>query len=102
VNSTFSTNSVNYASVVTRDDRKLYIALVNYESSPKPVNVMLSGDNVLSQGLAHVLTSSSLSDENTFESPLLISPKTTTLQVSNSFVYTMPKYSVSILELQLQ
>ena len=65
-----------YATAALDEDNKgLIVKLVNTSDSNKEVRIDLKGRNVGSKGTLTVLTSERLSDENSFEHPMKISPK---------------------------
>ena len=80
----------------------ILVKLVNISDAPRNAQINLSGVSSLTgAGTALVLTSGKPTDENSFEDPKRISPKTTALtQVKPQFDYVCPAYSVSILRLK--
>ncbi len=65
-----------YATAAKDSNKKeLIIKLVNTSNSNQNITVNLSGKKVSSKGIMTVLTSDSLVDENSFETPDKISPK---------------------------
>ena len=80
----------------------ILIKLVNISDTPRSTQINLKGVSTLSKtGSAIVLTSEKPSDENSFENPKKIAPKTVRLSdVKPQFDYVCPAYSVSILRLK--
>ena len=80
----------------------ILVKLVNISDSPRTTQVNLKGVASLSPiGTALVLTSEKPTDENSFENPKKIAPKTVKLtDVKSQFDYVCPAYSVSILRLK--
>jgi alpha-L-arabinofuranosidase len=80
------------------------VKAVNRSSKPKSVEIKLSSNIALSgRGTAEVLTSSDLSDENSFEQPRKVAPVMRELTgLGRSFVYTFDGYSVTVLRIEQQ
>jgi len=93
-----------YANASIDSNSDIIIKVVNISSSNRKVRINLNGiaqNKINPEGTAIVLTSSNLEDENSFEQPNLITPKTKKIKgISNSFDYTFDKYSVTVLRIK--
>ncbi|WP_329116816.1 alpha-L-arabinofuranosidase C-terminal domain-containing protein [Streptomyces sp. NBC_01465] len=89
--------------VTTRDPGtgRLYAAVVNFGSVPRTTPVEITGARrVRATGRATVLSGTSLSDTNTLTDPEKLIPRTHRItNLSTTFTYTFPPYSVTVLEL---
>lgn len=89
-----------YAHVGETDDGKVYVKIINISSVSHDIRIKL--DNVPSlkeTGLATVI-SGNADDENSFDNPTLVAPKTSVLSgVSNDFNYSVSPNSATVLEL---
>jgi alpha-N-arabinofuranosidase len=88
---------------VTRDSAKgkVYLKLVNATSSPKPVQINLSGAGTISaSGMLISLSATNPAETNTISAPTRIVPEKTGLKnLSSSFSHIVPAYAVQVLEL---
>ncbi|MBB5064234.1 alpha-L-arabinofuranosidase C-terminal domain-containing protein [Granulicella mallensis] len=88
---------------VTRDSAKgkVYLKLVNATSSPKPIQINLSGAGTISaSGMLISLSATNPAETNTIAAPTRIVPEKTGLKnLSSSFSHTVPAYAVQVLEL---
>jgi alpha-L-arabinofuranosidase len=87
-----------------RDDRTgdIIVKVVSSVSDSQTMTVDLKGvAKLASQGSVTVLTSANPLDENTFEDPTKVAPKTTPLSVKGtSFVHSFPASSLTIIRLR--
>jgi alpha-L-arabinofuranosidase len=88
--------------IAGRDDRTgdIIIKVVNTAAAPATMAITLDGGRPTGRGTVTVLTSASPTDENSFETPAKIVPRTS--PVSNlgaSFPHTFPPYSLSVLRI---
>lgn len=93
-----------YASAA-RDDKtgEIILKAVNPSNSPVKTHISLSGARVTSPAKAIILTSSKLTDENSFEAPKNIFPVEELVQnASASFNYSFQPYSVTVLRLSVE
>ena len=100
----FSAPSI-YATAGIRDDRGEVIAkIVNPFPGPKSCRVDLKASpEILPDGEAVVLTSASPDDENSFDQPEKVAPRTTVLRnLGSTFDYVCPPNSISILTLRIK
>lgn len=91
-----------YATTGVKANGEVILKIVNPLEIAKNCQIELSNiGTVESTGELTVLTSGNQSDENSFEQPLRISPKTTKLdQIGKVFNYTCPPGSISIIKLK--
>ncbi len=90
--------------IAGRDERagEIVLKVVNSSDTAADVKVNVAGVNTLApQGTVTVLTSGAPTDENTFEEPRKIVPKTSAIAVpSPPFTHTFPPYSLSIIRVK--
>jgi alpha-L-arabinofuranosidase len=86
----------------TADGKDLILKVVNTASQPMPVDINLQGVKKLAPTAeASVLSSGSVLDENTFERPNNIVPKSAKVAVkAGGFVHTFPANSVTVVRLK--
>lgn len=85
-----------------RDEKTgdIIIKVVNSAPELETVTMQVNGATLAAGGNVTVLTSDHPLDENTFEQPEKIVPRTTPLQVgANSFAHSLPPHSLSIIRL---
>jgi alpha-N-arabinofuranosidase len=91
---------------VTRDPAKgaMYLKLVNASSAAQPIQVELNGaTSIANTGTLVTLTGASLAQTNTIVTPKRIVPVQTTLSnAGQKFNYSVPAYSIQVLELQVK
>jgi alpha-N-arabinofuranosidase len=91
-----------FFSSVTQDTARgtVYLKLVNASSVAVPLHIQLAGGAVTSNH-AHVtvLRGTNPADTNSMADPDRITPKTLPLAAAQSFEYTMPAYSIQVLDL---
>jgi alpha-L-arabinofuranosidase len=91
---------------VTRDPAKgaMYLKLVNASSAAQPIQVELKGaTSIANTGTLITLTGASLAQTNTIAMPKRIVPVQTTLSnAGQKFSYSVPAYSIQVLELQVK
>jgi alpha-N-arabinofuranosidase len=91
---------------VTRDPAKgaMYLKLVNASSAAQPIQVELKGaTSIANTGTLVTLTGASLAQTNTITMPKRIVPVQTTLpNAGQKFSYSVPAYSIQVLELQVK
>lgn len=76
---------------------ELILKAVNAAGNPHTVSYQINGALAV-EGKAITLSASALTDENSFDNPDLISPKTTTFKTKKQSInYTLPPYSLTIL-----
>ena len=89
---------------VTQDSwsKTIFVKIVNTAGAPQPVRVSLSGVSALApHAKAVTLTSASPDDTNTLADPDRVVPRTTTVTgIRPTFDYTLPPYSITVLELR--
>jgi alpha-L-arabinofuranosidase len=87
----------------TRGNRELIVKCINGEDEARTANVNLTSGNWEPTARAIVMTSGHVNDENTFESPRKIAPRSYTIRnVRSSFPLVVPARSVLILRLRRQ
>ena len=90
----------------TRDDKagEIILKVVNVTTNAIPVSVNLQGvTRVGAKGTEIVLTGSSLKDENSFNDPAKVAPKTGTFAVRGpAFDHTFPGISVTVLRVKVK
>jgi alpha-N-arabinofuranosidase len=89
--------------IAGRDDNTgdVIVKVVNSAPEPAAVTLNITGMRSLASGTATVLTSDDPLDENTFEEPKKIVPKTTAISLrGGSLAHTFPPYSLSVLRLK--
>ena len=86
----------------TNDGKSLILKVVNANTRPMETSIALNGVNKIAPtATASVLTSGSVADENTFERPNNIVPRSASVAVkSNGFTHTFPANSVTVVRLQ--
>jgi alpha-N-arabinofuranosidase len=91
---------------VTRDPAKgvMYLKLVNASSNAQSIQVELKGaTSIANTGTLITLTGASLAQTNTIAMPKRIVPVQTTLSnAGQKFSYSVPAYSIQVLELQVK
>jgi alpha-N-arabinofuranosidase len=91
---------------VTRDPAKgaMYLKLVNASSNAQPIQVELTGaTSIANTGTLVTLSGASLAQTNSIAMPKRIVPVQTTLSnVGQKFSYSVPAYSIQVLELQVK
>ncbi len=93
-----------YATSGIREPGEVILKIVNPFAGSKTCRVeLMSAVGVGSEGEALVLTSGSPGDENSFEQPERVAPRTTVLRgIDSSFDYVCPPNSLSIVTLKLK
>jgi alpha-L-arabinofuranosidase len=83
-------------------NNEVVIKVVNAESTPFKTSINLTGGGVINPvGEQITLSSESITDENSFEQPLKISPKKETYKsFSNDFVYEFKPNSLTVLRIK--
>jgi alpha-N-arabinofuranosidase len=90
---------------VTRDskNRRVFLKLVNAESQPQTIDLKFAGGNLAKLGKVIMLSARGTQATNTIEAPENIVPKETVLRnVASDDHYTVPAYSIQVLELNEQ
>ena len=95
--------SIYATSGIREREGEVILKIVNPLAAAKGCRVtLLSSPGIEPDGEAVVLTSTSPYDENSFEQPERVVPRTTKLKdLDDTFVYTCPPHSLSILTLKL-
>jgi alpha-L-arabinofuranosidase len=90
--------------IAGRDDRAGEVVIKALNTAPEPAEVAFAlngASTVAASGRLIQLSSPNPTDENSFESPQLIAPVTTTVTgLGKSFTRTLPPYSLSILRVR--
>jgi len=96
--------SVHATSGICEQQGEVILKIVNPFADSKICRVeLLSAPGVVPEGTALVLTSGSLEDENSFEQPERVAPRTTALRdLDGTFDYISPPNSLSIVRLKLR
>jgi alpha-N-arabinofuranosidase len=93
-----------FFSVASRDTKKglIYIKLVNSSAKVQPVKIDLAGIRHISSEAGNVvLSANNLKDLNTINEPKKVVPIVSTLKnISESFQYLAPPYSVSVITIK--
>ena len=91
-----------YASAVTDTRTKeLILKLVNTADDTQEVSGAIDGIRLNSKGEAEVLTSASLNDENSFDAPKAVSPKTEDIKLSGGTLkMSLAKNSLTVVRLK--
>jgi alpha-N-arabinofuranosidase len=88
---------------VTRDAAKgkVYLKLVNADSTPQPVEINLSrAGKIAALGTLVTMNATNPMETNTISAPTMIVPTKTTLKdICATFSHTVPGYAVQILEI---
>lgn len=90
---------------VTKDSKNnhVYLKLVNASSTPKLLDLKITGANLAKTGKSWTLSAGGTQATNTIDSPENIVPKESSLRnVSPEQHYTLPGYSIQVLELSQQ
>lgn len=93
-----------YASIV-KDEKtnELYVKLVNTSNVVKQIEMKLNESNFEEAGNGYLLTSSSLTDLNSFDEPMKISPKEFSFKINGNLLKeNLPAWSFSIYKLKLK
>lgn len=81
---------------------ELVLKAVNAASKPQTISYHING-KLAAKGTAITLRASSLADENSFDQPDLISPKTSTFKPKKQSInYTLPPYSFTVLRVPVR
>ena len=93
-----------YSATTDADKGVLYLKLVNGSSIPQPVDLKLTGvGSVASSARVVSLSANTTQDTNSITDPRHIVPVEKTISgVGSSFSYTVPKYSIQVLEVKLK
>jgi alpha-N-arabinofuranosidase len=106
VNSTVSGGGPRFFYSATKDADKgvLYLKLVNASSIPQPIDLKLDGANSVGPTAKVVsLSSKTTQDTNTITDPKHIVPEESIFTgVKPAFAYTVPAYSIQVLEVKLK
>lgn len=88
----------------TNDGRQVILKVVNTNEKPMVTNLNLKGAKAIKSKITGwILTSDSMTNENTFERPDNIVPKEITINnASTEFTHTFPARSVTILRLDME
>jgi alpha-L-arabinofuranosidase len=87
------------------DDRthELIVKAINASASTRPAEIRLNGVNPSGMAKVTTLASADLNAENNFDHPKLVSPKSSTLQVtSGTFAVQLDPYSVTVYRIPVQ
>jgi len=92
----------NIFAIAGRDEKKGEIVIKVVNTCPEIVttDININGAQIASTGDLILLTSENPNDENSFENPTKISPKTAKIPVGNSFKHSFPPYSLSIIRIK--
>ncbi len=95
------TPAVRFTAVAGKtDDHMIIVKVINGTNKDEPTAIKLDG-NIDPTGEAITMQSGNDADENTFDAPMKIAPKTTTVDnVSGNFKYTFPARSLTVLRLK--
>ena len=90
-----------YSVTRTPESGKLYLKLVNANSTPQPVNIQLEGAaNVAGNASITTLRGNTLAATNTITDPTRIVPVTAPLKgAGKTFNHTIPPYAIQVIEL---
>jgi alpha-N-arabinofuranosidase len=93
-----------YASAVKDvNTKELIVKLVNTAATAQEVTIDLKGSKLESKGTVVTLTSANLTDENSFATPVKISPTTSEYKLKGDKApMNLPPYSVTVLKLKLK
>jgi alpha-N-arabinofuranosidase len=79
---------------------EIVLKVVNAANSPKEVRVNLTGAGTIKRiGKAYILTSADLKSENSFETPMKVSPMERQLTAAREFAYTFAPNSLTVLRI---
>jgi len=87
---------------ITRDSAKkrIYLKLVNAESTPHPIEIELPGAKLAETGTLVTLSAPSTESTNTIDDPTQVVPVETALRgVSSHLHHTMPGYAIQVIQL---
>ena len=90
--------------LVTRslDGNKLYISIINRsEESSYALPITINDVTVSSEAIVRQIAAENYLDANTWDNPNAISMNTNTISAGNTFSYTVPKLSVTVIELDV-
>ncbi|NLY43956.1 MAG: DUF1080 domain-containing protein [Clostridiaceae bacterium] len=101
VDHSVSAEPLYYVASIEEETGDVILKVVNTSEESLRTQIKLDGvDYVNPQGMATVLTSKNLNDENTFSQPTKVAPVSRQITgVSTSFTYDFPRYSVTVLRL---
>lgn len=93
-----------YASAVKdMNVNEVILKLVNTSADIQNIEVSLKGEKLMSKGIAQVLTSEKLADENSFEFPQKISPIESEINLKKGKVSTsLAPYSLTVLKFKMK
>jgi alpha-L-arabinofuranosidase len=88
--------------IAGRDDQtgEIILKVVNSAPDPAPMAIQVEGAQIGQAAQVTVLTAANPADENTFDQPTKIAPRTEKLKVAGrTFIHTFPPHSLSIVRL---
>ena len=93
-----------FASAVKDVNKKeLIVKLVNTSNENQEINLAINNITLVSKGVIEILTSNNLSDENSFISPMKISPITEAISISkNKIKVSLKKNSLSVVRVKIK
>lgn len=95
-------NDLFASAVKDVNTKEIIVKLVNTASKAQEVNVDLKGSKLASKAAVTTLTSTNLTDLNSFENPKKISPTESEMKLKGSKAQmSLPAYSVTVLKLKL-
>lgn len=96
-------NEVFTSTSYDKDTNELIIKVVNSSGESKEVNIDINGAVVEEKAIVEYVTSSSLTDENTFENPEKVKIDSKEIDgVSDNFIYEADKYSANVIRIKLK
>ena len=92
-----------YSVTSDTNSKRVFLKLVNAESVPQSIDLKLTGATLAPPAKVWTLNAGSTEATNTIDTPESIVPKESTLsKVSSDLHYTVPAYSIQVLELKQQ
>lgn len=98
-----SNNTIATSTVKNEESKTIILKIVNGNTTETATQINLSkiGAEFYKKATCSILTGDLL-DENTYENPQKITPKTSELKISNSFTYNAPANSLSVILIKLK
>jgi alpha-N-arabinofuranosidase len=96
-------NDLFASAVKDVNSKEVILKIVNAAASTQNVSIDVKGAKLDTKGTAIILKGDEVNDENSFESPMKISPKEREFKLKGSQIqYDFPAYSVTVLKIKMK
>jgi alpha-N-arabinofuranosidase len=96
-------NDLFASAVKDVNSKEVILKIVNAAASAQNVSIDVKGAKLDTKGTAIILKGDGVNDENSFESPMKISPKESEFKLKGSQIqYDFPAYSVTVLKVKMK